>query len=189
MQRSPTLYLLVWTFLLAILALGCPTPEEQAEEARTEVQQALETGRRATVSRGLSAWVPYTAKVARLIPVVLEIEADGRVAHQGFYPEVLPLHASVRGDRLQLTVTAVGKIGYSHVTRQGDPGGQGFGRPDGRSVTLGGSLLVGDDQGRVSDAMISATPTSVFEERPVCSQDVVSAGRSPDWLAAPAMTR
>jgi len=45
MQRS-TPHAVVALVLWAVLQLGCPTPEEQAEDARAEARSALESGRR-----------------------------------------------------------------------------------------------------------------------------------------------
>lgn len=133
------------------------------------LQQTLFLGRiaagaRLPVTRGLSAWVKDTAELGRLVPVLFVIEADGREVHQAFYPEFLPLHATVATGRLEVTVTGNGKIGFSHVTRARDPGGVGIRRPGGPSFMLGGSLLVGDGPDRVSDAVISPRPQSILED-------------------------
>lgn len=115
------------------------------------------------VRDALSAFVPFGAEIGRLVPMIIRIEAGGRTVHQGFYPEILPLHATLSASRLQYSVTANGRLGYSSVTRKRDPGGVGLRRPGSPSVVLGGSFLVGTGPTRVSDAVISARPP-LFED-------------------------
>jgi serine protease len=146
------------------LTLATADPALVLLEQSVHLNRVL-SGEALQVRRGLRVWIrPEAAVPGALATLRLLIDAGGRQTHTAFYPEIHPLHATLRSQRVDLTVTCTGKIGYSALTRAIDPGGEGLHAPGAPSRLLLGSLLVGDGPQRVADALIPPAPDDPFED-------------------------
>jgi len=124
----------------------------------------LRSGESVELQRNLEVYIPFLADRGRLSELLVEITWAGRTFHQGMPVEALPWHVTARGGRIEGSASVTGMLGYAALTRAGDPGGIGLRRAGQRSVILGGSLLVGDGPGRVTDGLSPAYPELPFED-------------------------